>query len=81
MKSSPILTQSAVAILCALCLLAQATAQAGVDLVISGLDQPVRLVAPAGDPRLFVVQRTRAVRGWPGALRCRPWRAASAAAL
>ncbi len=62
MKSSPILTQSAVAILCALCLLAQATAQAGVDLVISGLDQPVRLVAPAGDPRLFVVQRNGVIR-------------------
>lgn len=32
-------------------------APAAVELVVGGLDQPVRLVAPEGDSRLFVVQR------------------------
>ncbi len=31
---------------------------AGVEQVITGLDQPVRLVAPEGDSRLFVVERS-----------------------
>jgi len=35
---------------------------AAVVQVISGLDQPVRLVAPVGDSRIFVVERTGLIR-------------------
>ncbi len=35
---------------------------AAVEQIISGLTQPVRLVAPAGDSRLFVVQRNGLIR-------------------
>jgi len=37
-------------------------ATAAVEQVISGLDEPVRLVAPTGDPRLFVVERPGLIR-------------------
>jgi glucose/arabinose dehydrogenase len=37
-------------------------ATAAVEQVISGLIDPVRLVAPSGDPRLFVVERPGLVR-------------------
>ena len=52
--------------LCALVLAAASAPAAaetplGVELVISDLERPVRLVAPAGDPRLFVVQQTGAI--------------------
>jgi glucose/arabinose dehydrogenase len=36
--------------------------EAAVTQVLSGLDQPVRLVAPEGDPRLFVVERSGLIR-------------------
>ena len=36
--------------------------QATVEQVISGLDQPVRLVAPVGDSRLFVVEQGGLIR-------------------
>jgi len=35
---------------------------AAVEEIVSGLDQPVRLVAPAGDDRLFVVERVGRIR-------------------
>ena len=36
--------------------------QATVEQVITGLNQPVRLVAQTGDPRLFIVQRNGLIR-------------------
>jgi glucose/arabinose dehydrogenase len=38
------------------------SSEAAVEELISGLNQPVRLVAPAGDTRLFVVQRNGLIR-------------------
>ena len=35
---------------------------AAVEEVLTGLDQPVRLVAPTGDSRVFVVERTGRIR-------------------
>lgn len=37
-------------------------ARGAVQQVLTGLDQPVRLVAPAGDVRLFVAERTGRIR-------------------
>ncbi len=62
MKTTSLLILSFLTVLCGWALLFSNPAQAGVDLVISGLDQPVRLVAPDGDPRLFVVQRNGLIR-------------------
>jgi len=45
-------------ILCGLAL----PARAAVQQVLTGLDQPVRLVAPAGDTRLFVAERSGRIR-------------------
>ena len=39
-----------------------AVAQVGLLPVLTGLDQPVRLVAPPGDPRLFVVEKPGRIR-------------------
>ncbi|MBK7671291.1 MAG: PQQ-dependent sugar dehydrogenase [bacterium] len=41
---------------------ASVEAQVGLLPVLSGLDQPVRLVAPPGDPRLFVVEKPGRIR-------------------
>lgn len=38
------------------------TGRAAVEQVLTGLDQPVRLVAPAGDARLFVAERPGKIR-------------------
>lgn len=46
----------------AVLLAAAGSARAGVQQVITGLVRPVRLVAPPGDDRLFVVQRTGRIR-------------------
>lgn len=51
------------ALLVAACGLAAAVpARAAVQQVLTGLDQPVRLVAPVGDPRLFVAERPGRIR-------------------
>jgi len=39
-----------------------ASAEITLETVLTGLDNPVRLIAPAGDDRLFVVERTGLVR-------------------
>ena len=41
---------------------ASVQAQVGLLPVLTGLDQPVRLVAPPGDPRLFVVEKPGRIR-------------------
>ena len=38
------------------------SSDAAVEQVITGLDEPVRLVAPDGDPRLFVLERPGYIR-------------------
>lgn len=43
-----------------------APAQVGTQLVLDGLTQPVRLLAPAGDPRLFVVEQPGRIRVFAG---------------
>jgi len=52
----------ALATLALLVSLSPQSGDAAVEEVISGLTQPVRLVAPEGDPRLFVVQRNGLIR-------------------
>ncbi|MGD9548542.1 MAG: PQQ-dependent sugar dehydrogenase [Candidatus Krumholzibacteriia bacterium] len=39
-----------------------AAAQVGSQEIIAGLDRPLRLVSPPGDPRLFVVERPGTIR-------------------
>jgi glucose/arabinose dehydrogenase len=59
-------SQARVAAVLALCLLLMAPATVRADLavktVLTGLNNPVRLVAPVGDERLFVVERTGLIR-------------------
>lgn len=55
----------AICLACGVMLLAVALpahAQPGTRLALSGLDQPVRLVAPPGDARLFVVEQPGRIR-------------------
>jgi glucose/arabinose dehydrogenase len=40
----------------------EGTIQVGLDQVASGLSFPLYLTAPAGDPRLFIVEKTGAIR-------------------
>jgi glucose/arabinose dehydrogenase len=58
-KPLPVLGLAALGILAAVSV---APARAAVELVISDLTEPVRLVAPVNDPRLFVAQRNGVIR-------------------
>lgn len=57
---------SCIAPLCAIAMLlacaTSASAQLSTRVIVTGLDQPVRLVAPPGDNRLFIVQKTGKIR-------------------
>ena len=43
-----------------------ASAQLSTERVLSGLDQPMFVTSPPGDPRLFIVQREGQIRIWDG---------------
>jgi len=65
MRTTRPLFAAAAAPLALLALLAPQPAHAGpygVELFAQGLDQPVRLLAPAGDGRIFIVERTGRIR-------------------
>ncbi len=57
-----IIVSSALAALAFMSSASPPISEAAVEQLISGLNQPVRLVAPEGDTRLFVVQRNGLIR-------------------